>query len=124
MYRAILEEVARYLDKCHKNMEVWQHQERMKTQRKNCSEEQTIERSKSISHFEKEKFIISDLHLNDDDGEAEKVRTRSSTNLHCSTPHHIRQKSGTFIGAPSSLSYSTFKDFTWFVEFFSPKYPH
>ncbi|XP_070493361.1 uncharacterized protein [Chironomus tepperi] len=98
MYRAILEEVSRYLEKCHTSFDIWHQQQ----------EQGKIERSKSISFIKKDKLSYNEafLKINEADG----IRTRSSTNLNCSTPYSAKQKSGTFL---SDLSYSSFKDFTW-----------
>lgn len=91
MYRAIMEEVARYLEKCHLNFELLEQRER----------DTIIERSKSIAHIAKRNFS--------DQGSS--ARAQSSTNL-CSlhTLQPQKQKSGTLL---SDLSYSAFKDFTW-----------
>lgn len=98
MYRAILEEVTRYLEKCHTSFDIIHRQQ----------EQGKIERSKSISFIKKDKLSYNEafLKLNEADG----IRTRSSTNLNCSTPYSVKNKSGTFL---SDLSYSSFKDFTW-----------
>lgn len=98
MYRAILEEVSRYLEKCHTSFDVWHQQQ----------EQGKIERSKSISFIKKDKLSYAEafLEINEADG----IRTRSSTNLNFSTPYSAKQKSGTFL---SDLSYNSFKDFTW-----------
>jgi hypothetical protein len=93
MYRAIMEEVARYLEKCHLNFELLEQRERDKI---------IIERSKSIAYIAKGKLL--------ENGSA--MRAQSSTNL-CSLntlQPQKQQKSGTLL---SDLSYSAFKDFTW-----------
>lgn len=93
MYRAIMEEVARYLEKCHTNFELLQQRERDKV----------IERSKSIANIAKSR--VAELGANDG-------RARSSTNLlnlNTLQPQK-QQKSGTLL---SDISYSAFKDFTW-----------
>lgn len=85
-----MEEVARYLEKCHMNFELLQQRER----------DTMIERSKSIAYIAKGKFSENG------------VRAQSSTNL-CSLntlQPQKHQKSGTLL---SDLSYSAFKDFTW-----------
>lgn len=81
-----MEEVARYLEKCHLNFELLQQRER----------ETIMERSKSIANIAKGKF-------SDYGG-----RAQSSTNLY--SINAKPQKSGTLL---SELSYSAFKDFTW-----------
>jgi hypothetical protein len=84
-----MEEVARYLEKCHLNFELLQQRER----------DTTMERSKSIANIAKGKF-------------SDHGRAQSSTNL-CninSLQQPKQQKSGTLL---SELSYSAFKDFTW-----------
>lgn len=93
MYRCIMEEVARYLEKCHFNFEMIQKRERDKV----------IERSKSIAYIAKTKTLNG---VTESDG-----RARSSTNL--TTLNTLPQKqsrSGTIL---SDISYSAFKDFTW-----------
>lgn len=102
-----MEEVARYLEKCHFNFERLQQRERDKV----------LERSKSIAHIAKAK--LTDLHVN---GVTDNVgRARSSCNLN-SLPTQKQQKSSTLLG---DISYSAFKDFTWWeitIEFpFSSK---
>lgn len=93
MYRAIMEEVARYLEKCHLNFELLQQRERDKV----------IERSKSIAHLAK--CRVAEL------GTANDGRARSSTNLlSLNSSQPLKQKSGTLL---SDISYSAFKDFTW-----------
>jgi hypothetical protein len=88
-----MEEVARYLEKCHVNFELLQQRERDKV----------IERSKSIANIAKGK--IADMKENDG-------RARSSTNLMSlnTLQPQKQQKSGTLL---SDISYSAFKDFTW-----------
>lgn len=94
MYRAIMEEVARYLEKCHLNFDLLQQRERDKV----------IERSKSIAYIAKPK-AIPDLSYN-----GTEVRARSSTNLlSWTTQAPKQQKSGTL----GEISYNAFKDFTW-----------
>jgi hypothetical protein len=90
-----MEEVARYLEKCHLNFELLQQRERDKV----------IERSKSIANIAKLK--AASVQLGDNDG-----RARSSTNLlSLSTLQpQKQQKSSTLL---SDISYSAFKDFTW-----------
>jgi hypothetical protein len=84
MYRAIMEEVGKFLEKCHMSFDLIQHRERSKA----------IERSKSIANITKP--IIKREIDN---------RARSTMNL-CQESH----KKGLSL---SELSYSTFKDFTW-----------
>lgn len=84
-----MEEVARYLEKCHLNFELLQQRER----------ETTIERSKSIANIAKGRFT----------DHAAPGRAQSSTNLN-TLQQQKQQKSGTLL---SELSYSAFKDFTW-----------
>lgn len=90
-----MEEVARYLDKCHLNFELLQQRERDKV----------IERSKSIAYIARGK----PLQLGSVDND---VRARSSTNLSSlsTLQPQKQQKSGTLL---SDISYSAFKDFTW-----------
>lgn len=90
-----MEEVARYLDKCHLNFELLQQRERDKV----------IERSKSIAYIARGK----PLQLGSVDND---VRARSSTNLSSlsTLQPQKHQKSGTLL---SDISYSAFKDFTW-----------
>lgn len=91
MYRCIMEEVARYLEKCHLNFEQLQQRERDKV----------LERSKSIANIAKVK--AADLNgVTDSNG-----RARSSSNLHA-IQNQRQQKSTTL-----DISYSAFKDFTW-----------
>lgn len=91
-----MEEVARYLEKCHFNFEKLQKRERDKA---------TLERSKSIANIAKGK--VTDIHgVTDNDG-----RARSSSNLH-SLPTQKTHKSSTLL---SDISYSAFKDFTWWA---------
>lgn len=94
MYRAIMEEVARYLEKCHLNFELLQQRER----------ETTMERSKSIANIAKGKLSEH----------TRAGRAQSSTNLYSlnTLQPHKQQKSGTLL---SDLSYSAFKDFTWWI---------
>lgn len=98
MYRAIMEEVARYLEKCHLNFELLQQRERDKV----------IERSKSIAYIAKSRVADMPLGACSDNG----GRARSSTNLLSlnTLPPQKQQKSTTLL---SDLSYSAFKDFTW-----------
>ncbi|CRL01660.1 CLUMA_CG014882, isoform A [Clunio marinus] len=98
MYRAIMEEVARYLEKCHLNFELLQQREKARL----------MERSKSITHIAKTKITDTSLAT----CAVKDARSRSSTNLlsvNTLTPQRP-QKSGTLL---SDLSYSAFKDFTW-----------
>lgn len=93
-----MEEVARYLEKCHMNFELLQQRERDKV----------LERSKSVAFIAKTKLM--DVQLN---GLAESdIRARSSVNLTSlnTLPTQKQQKSGTLL---SDISYSAFKDFTW-----------
>lgn len=92
-----MEEVARYLDKCHLNFELLQQRERDKV----------IERSKSIAYIARGK----PLQLGSVDNDVH-VRARSSTNLSSlsTLQPQKQQKSGTLL---SDISYSAFKDFTW-----------
>jgi hypothetical protein len=93
MYRCIMEEVARYLEKCHFNFEMIQKRERDKV----------IERSKSIAYIAKSKTLNG---VTESDG-----RARSSSNLtSLNTLPQKQSKSGTILG---DISYSAFKDFTW-----------
>lgn len=87
-----MEEVARYLEKCHSNFELLQQRER----------DTIIERSKSIAHIAKGKLS--------EHGPA--GRAQSSMNLYSlnTLQPQKQQKSGTLL---SDLSYSAFKDFTW-----------
>jgi len=95
MYRAIMEEVIRYLEKCHLNFDLLTQREK----------DRVIERSRSIAFMTKAHFAdVAD------------VRARSSTNLmslntspSASAAAH-KTRSGTLL---SDISYSTFKDFTW-----------
>lgn len=88
-----MEEVARYLEKCHLNFEQLQQRERDKV----------LERSKSIANIAKAK--AADLNgVTDSNG-----RARSSGNLHA-IQNQRQQKSTTL-----DISYSAFKDFTWYA---------
>lgn len=93
-----MEEVARYLEKCHLNFELLQQRERDKV----------MERSRSITYIAKER-ISNDLNggIAEIDG-----RAKSSANLLSlnTLPQHKQQKSATIL---SDISYSAFKDFTW-----------
>jgi hypothetical protein len=91
MYKCIMEEVARYLEKCHLSFEQIQKRERDKV----------IERSKSIAYIAKSKTISG---VTGSDG-----RAKSSTNL-SSLQTNKPTRSGTLL---SDISYSAFKDFTW-----------
>lgn len=93
-----MEEVARYLEKCHMNFELLQQRERDKV----------MERSKSIAHIAKAK--VSDVPLNGQ--AANDGRARSSINLLSlnTLPTPKQQKASTLLG---DISYSAFKDFTW-----------
>lgn len=95
MYRAIMEEVARFLEKCHLNFELVQQNER----------ERVMERSRSTAHLAK--IVVHDTSHNSMDG-----RAHSSTNLASLSTFQPQkqQKSGTLL---SDISYSAFKDFTW-----------
>lgn len=93
-----MEEVARYLEKCHFNFELLQQRERDKV----------LERSKSVAHIAKAKVMNEPLSsLVENDG-----RARSSINLlSLNTLQPQKQhKSATILG---EISYSAFKDFTW-----------
>lgn len=86
-----MEEVARYLEKCHLNFEQLQQRERDKV----------LERSKSIANIAKAK--AADLNgVTDSNG-----RARSSSNLYAINQ---RQAKSTTL----DISYSAFKDFTWY----------
>lgn len=91
MYKCIMEEVARYLEKCHLSFEQIQKRERDKV----------IERSKSIAYIAKSKTISG---VTGSDG-----RAKSSTNL-STLQTNKPTRSGTLL---SDISYSAFKDFTW-----------
>lgn len=98
MYRAIMEEVARFLEKCHLNFELLQQ----------CEREKVMERSKSTVHLAKIKAQgMQHGGSIDMDG-----RARSSTNLLSldTLQPTKQQKSSTLL---SDISYSAFKDFTW-----------
>ena len=86
-----MEEVARYLEKCHLNFELLKKRDR----------ETIMERSKSIANIAKGKFSVHSPG-----------RAQSSTNLSSlNTLQPLKpQKTGTLL---SELSYSAFKDFTW-----------
>lgn len=93
-----MEEVARYLEKCHLNFELLQQRERDKV----------LERSKSVAFIAKTKLLdVQHNNLAESD-----VRARSSVNLSSisTMPTPKQQKSGTLL---SDISYSAFKDFTW-----------
>lgn len=98
MHRALMEEVVRYLEKCHDNLSLLQVQQ--------LKDKTTIERSKSLLYMAKCKFS-NDLLLLD----ANSGRARSSTNLIDVMPPN--PKSQTL--SESTVSYSAFKDFTWYV---------
>jgi hypothetical protein len=95
-----MEEVARYLEKCHESFSLLQSEQH-----------QMIERSKSISFIAKGKFCAEEISVN----EASPGRARSSTTLNFSTPQNTKCKPLNFF---SDKSYSTFKDFTWYAMLF------
>lgn len=103
MYRAVMEEVARFLERYQKNSA--------------CSRSEQISRSKSMYH------VYSELDKGSDSGNSSVYpRARSSTNL-----IDLKRMSPTSCGGDSTKSgeedhydlaspansYSTFKDFTW-----------
>lgn len=101
MHRALMEEVVRYLEKCHHNLSLLQMQQ--------LKDKTTIERSKSLLYMAKCKFSNDLLLIDNNNG-----RARSSTNLIDVLPPN--PKSQTL--SESTVSYSAFKDFTWYVEFY------
>lgn len=85
MYHAVMEEVVRFLDRCHQSLNVMQTNQ--------------IGRSKSINH----------VFGNDFDG---KARMRTSTN--CTNMMDRSSEMGDAeANASLSGSYSNFRDFTW-----------
>lgn len=93
-----MEEVSRYLEKCHLNFELLQQRERDKI----------MERSKSIAHIAKARVSNEALTgISEHDG-----RAKSSINLASMSTllPQKQQKTGTIL---SDISYSAFKDFTW-----------
>lgn len=83
MYHAVMEEVVRFLDRCHQSLDAMQQTNQ-------------IGRSKSINH----------VFGNDFDG---KTRMRTSTNMMDRTSE-IGDVDG---NASLSGSYTNFRDFTW-----------
>lgn len=83
MYHAVMEEVVRFLDRCHQSL--------------NAMETNQIGRSKSINH----------VFGNDYDG---KTRMRTSTNMTMDRSGEIGDGES---NASLSGSYSNFRDFTW-----------
>lgn len=87
MYRAIMEEVEKFLERCHHSFETIQHRTRTRA---------AVERSRSIANIMKAT-----------NASAIENRARSSINL----TQDINKKTGFFFS-----EYNTFKDFTWWVE--------
>lgn len=83
MYHAVMEEVVRFLDRCHQSLNAMQTNNQ-------------IGRSKSINH----------VFVNDYDG---KARMRTSTNM----MDRSSEIGDVEANASLSGSYSNFRDFTW-----------
>lgn len=114
MYRAVMEEVVRYLDRCYRSLDALQPN--------------VIGRSKSVLQVSK-----NNTNHDSDSSSASSPRARSSTNLNdmqksytkkqqeLLSYHHHPVSTGSAIplleddcAPPSpSSSYSTFRDFTW-----------
>lgn len=84
MYRAVMEEVVRFLGRCHRSLDAIQNE--------------PISRSKSVHQV----CCPDDINKS--------PRTRSSTNLIDVQKSCLRQDS---ISASSAGSYTNFRDFTW-----------
>lgn len=87
MYRAVMEEVVRFLERCHRSLDAIQ-----------C---EPISRSKSVHHVEK-----------DDIDNSSTLRARSSTNLIQCPPQLPKRPESMMCTSPAG-SYSTFRDYTW-----------
>lgn len=88
MYRAVMEEVVRFLEKCHRSLDTIQSE--------------PISRSKSVHHVEK-----------DDTDNASTLRARSSTNL-IDCPRLATRPESMICTAPSGF-YDDFRNFAWWV---------
>jgi len=110
MYRAVMEEVIRFLERCHRSLDGLQI----------CS---VVERSKSVHQVPEtinnnNNQNVDDSNCNGHDGskmQTNELRTRSSTNLIASEKVFMSHNSTQIIPVSPGSSYSNFRDFTWFV---------
>lgn len=94
MYRAVMEEVIRFLERCHRNLDSIQNEQ--------------IARSKSIHHVYRNDIIVNS------ESNPTSPRARSSTNLMDVQKTACPNKSNedTSNSSPAA-SYNNFRDFTW-----------
>jgi len=107
MYRAVMEEVARFFER-------YQVQQQLQQSHRNGEQ---IARSKSLHHVHGVGNISMQSDPRDDDassaGSASYLRARSSTNLVMNKSMHAMNEEHNYETIAPAGSYNAFKDFTW-----------
>jgi len=107
MYRAVMEEVARFFER-------YQLQQQLQQTQRNGEQ---IARSKSLHHVHGVGNTSLQSDARDDDassgGSASYLRARSSTNLMLNKSMHAMDEEHNYETIAPAGSYNAFKDFTW-----------